>query len=569
MAFEDTIINNLATELRLAAAKSEFTDRVLREMGALNMAERRVEPGMIAWTSPQKREEQKRQTDLIDLFSDPAAHVRLLRPDWLPHSRSIDIVVNYIWWYTTLISDLFCGKAAEIEFGDKEPYLNEYAKNEAELPVYMSEWVPSAVLLGYLPLQVVKRDNIVDIIKVDQRNVWYRFTEGREGDFDWVAKKVYVDPKQVIDPRGKWEYNKDKRHDGCDGVVFEERHYRGFIYYFLYVVKGDYIAELLPPHWYDSSLPGYDEDGYCKVCTEFDGMLLNIVPTYLFHGKMISEAGSLLGLQTALNTAYTRINRVNNVFSSPKLVLPDTLIQLDYRTGEGLATALKHDVLFMSAEENRNAVAPQYLTWDAQLDYAYKEIVSLVNAMCTITQISPSFVVQENSAFPESAAAYRLKLTPTLNRVERMKTQFVRYLKRVLYAWAVKLKQVQLPRVATLANPDLLKVDFANINVSLVPALPQDDRFLVERMQGGPSVSLYRVLSEVDGMTDEEAADEEKKIRRDQQALDEGRNVIGGVGFGSPVEDGIGNSATPEIDTGGIGQDGPAPSLAGVGSAVT
>lgn len=556
--------NAYEANIRAAVRRSEFTQEVINKMAQRNDYARSLSASFddpdegYRWRTPEQVAQQVLFRKYRDLFFNEQEE--WLKPDWLKEGKSRYKRTNYCRFVTNTYADLMVGGGAEIKTEYK--VIDDYIEDEASIPMYVYKWVTMISALGCIGLQVVADNQGVDIMEVMPDILYPEFDEGGH-DYKSISKKYFIDQNKVKDPSGRWQWTKE--HDNkCDGIVFEECHYRGYINYYLYVVKDDFIIEMLPPNWYDAALPPLDpESGLCQVETGVSDFMLMIIPNVLIMKKYISDYDDIIDHQSSLNARNTQIARVLNIHADPKLMLPTTMQQSDPFTGKVTVRGLRDEVLFIDPEDNAVFV-PQYLTWQAQLEEAYKEADRDIDAILTMSQISAALVVRQDTGatFPESAVAYKMKLTPTLNRIKVKQGDFKKYLKRLLAVFINKLLEKgefdQTPDVGDISQAegaisetrDSLSVNTRikprDIDIEMLPAIPQDERFLVERAGGLQTASVERILKEVDGMSDRKLKEELAAIKRDEEtSMEAFGSETDGLKFGD-IE------TVPETQDGGL-----------------
>lgn len=592
----DSHIRNVMRWMRRFEVTSEIMDRVAarNERAQALSYEENQRP---TWRSAEDVERQARLKKYQDLFF--SEHEKHLKPDWLKEGRALYKTYNWCRFITNTFADIIVGGGADILVGDK--VIDDYLRDELELPIQFYKWIQMTSIFGFIALQVVEDNEGVDLIEVDPWLVYPEFKDSSGYDYKHISKKFIVRPEQVVDPSMRWQWFDRDRTQGHQ-IVFEERHFRGIIEYYLYVVEGNDIIETLPPAWYDPYLPEIDiESGLCLVETDIDDFMLMVVPNVLLMKKFVSDYDDLVTLQESYNTRGTQIGRILNIHADPKLLLPDTMKEIDPLTGRVIHRGLRDEILYISSEDNTQA-KPEYLTWNAQISEARDEMRSDRNAMLTLSYVSDSFIVSEdNPTFPESALAYKMRLTPTLNRAKVKAADFKKYMQRLLYVLIKVLnkhgsfdvpsdegatvpvdavgagaeqenpenpqfdmkpdtapEQVVPEQAAIDATFDIETLKPKDITLKFKPSLPQDERFLTERVGTGvQTVSRERLLKDVDGFSDEEIMEELKRIDEDSNAMNE--SVAGGSGlrFGEPFEDDMGMPkenipGQEEINTGGV-----------------
>lgn len=548
--------NYYEATLRVALQKSQYTQELVDRLAERNQYARtftgenlKNEERRLLWRTPEDKIRQEKFNCYFDLFRNKT-DVRL-RPEWLPTGKTMYKRLNFCRFITNVFADLTLGAGVEICTGNE--VIDTYLQDELQIQDRFYNWSRMGSIFGVFGAQVVVDDNGVDVVNVPPDQLYFDFEPCSDFDFRWIAKKLYVDPSRVQLPD---KVSEQLRQRKADGIVFEERHYVGAIEYYLYTVAGDEIVEVLDPRWYLDSLPALDENGICRVETNINDFMLQLVPNGMLMREFESDYDDIKDLQASVNVRATQINRILNIHANPKLMLPESMQQKDTYTGEIIVRGLRDEVLFLDPEDY--AHKPEYLTWDGQLEQAYKEIEQDIMAICTLAEISPMLIVHANQSFPESAVAYKMKLTPTLNKVKRKSDVMKRALQRLIWVLIVKLFQ-EGALDTTMAidpdfNPDSEKVDGQSVSVShdeayapmnvgkfigdfqprdisieFKPSLPHDDRFMVERLAGKQSLSLKTVLEQVDGLSEKQADEEIERIMQDMQGADEAAADMGGL----------------------------------------
>jgi len=552
-----SLVNRYKQDVETVFGAIETVDTII---GGVNERSAGFEEGdRPRWREPEDEARFEKYRVYKDLFFGD--HEKRIRPEWLAEGNSNYKTYNFCRFISKVYADLMMGKGVEVKTGSE--MVDDYIADVVGIADYMYNWVLQASVFGFVAIQIVSDSNGVDILEIEPELIFPKFNSGSGYDYEWIAKKHYVDPGEVIDPEGSWEFDKEGTGDGRDGIVFEERHYRGKIEYYLYVTAGNDILEMLPPRWYNRDLPELD-GRKCVVETGIKEFLLMIIPNILFMKQFVSDYDDIAPLQKSLNSRGTQIERILNVHADPKLMLPDSMQQKDHYTGQVSARGLRDEVIFVN-HETAQSFKPEYLTWSAELSAAETEMTRDVNMLCTFAEISPMLISRnESGSFPESAVAYKLKMTPSLNRAAVKSRGFVRYTQRIMWV-LIQLLDKQgnfkttdirddagvapvsmVPGAPATADAGTLTVaDDAgksknasdiiptDIEIRMIPALPQDDRFLAERLAGQASVSRHRVLIDVDSMSERQAAEEIKRIDNDLMAVEEQTGYDNGLGFTS------------------------------------
>ncbi len=187
------------------------------------------------------------------------------------------------------------------------------------------------------------------------------------------------------------------------------------------------------------------------------------------HISSITTSGTVYGyddyvpIDSILTEIMTRIAQVSSILdkhASPAMTGPVTMLATDPVTGERY---LKKDQFFaVSAGEEQ----PKYLTWDGQLDAAFREIELLLKQLYVITEMGESILgAGEGTGQAISGTAMRSKMAAPLITVRRL-TNVLTYPVR------------QLLHDVTTIGRDMIPAD--QISIEWNDGLPTDPREDVE-----------------------------------------------------------------------------------------
>lgn len=549
------LIDTWQANLLIAIGKSSFTQKIIQRIAEYDAYARQllefgddsvgVDKSRVRWRTPRDNVRFRMYQKWHDLYLNEQE--KWLCPDWLPTGKRFYKRYNFCRFVTQVFTDLLLGGGVEIHVGNSA--VDNYINNVMCLPDYFYDWAQKASVFGFCPLQIVCDGNGVDIISVDPSHIFWKWRDCTDDELDWVAKKTFISLDKLktnreidLDVGGRYTVT---------GGVFEERHYIGYIEYYFYLVDGDYIVKVLDPRCYIKGLPELNEDGICLFETGVNEFMLQLIPNTVFMREFYSDYRDIEDLQRSINLRATQRGRILNIHADPKLMVPDTMQQRDPYTGELVVRSLRDEVIFL--EPGDNFFKPEYLTWNAQLDAVERELDFDLRMLCTLAEISPTLIVNTDTTFPESAAAYKMKLTPTLNKVKRKERDFTKWMKRFLWVYIKKLYEENVfsmvsdtaidsgNNIKTSADKNsvvdisvgefLRYIKPSDIHLRFYPSLPQDERVLLERLGGLQSVSRHRVMKEVDGMSERQIESELELIREDQHQKDE--VVYGSSGDGN------------------------------------
>jgi len=169
--------------------------------------------------------------------------------------------------------------------------------------------------------------------------------------------------------------------------------------------------------------------------TKYPGLLFTFTPNWRLEDEFwgISDYYDLETIFDEINNRVSRISRVLDKHESPRLILPPGIMHFDEKTERWYVTKEDLEMMEVSGEdETVRGDLPKYLTWDAQLDAAFKQIDKLMQLAFLISETSPdAFGLREGGA-AESGRALKFRLIRLLAKINRKKLYFDQALKDVI-----------------------------------------------------------------------------------------------------------------------------------------
>jgi len=291
-----------------------------------------------------------------------------------------------------------------------------------------------------------------------------------------------------------------------------EQHEPGYIYNLLFV-RDESVApgERRLTQVALDTLPEYE--GMDEVVeTGLDYMPLFYVPN--FQGESywgISDYEGLEPFFEAINNRLTMMDTVLDKHVAPKIVMPPRFID-----AEGKVDLAGLEVINLQPGEE----PPSYLTWDAQLTAAEKQIDRLIDLVLLHSETSPSaFGIDRLGGVAESGRALWFRMLRTIAKINRKKMFFDAALRKALFC--AQEFEAQFGKGGyTPAEPEIEWQD----------GIPQD---LVEMIQNEATriaaglTSAESAIERLDGVDD--AGPEMERIAAEA----EGRKVLTGAPGGA------------------------------------
>lgn len=227
-----------------------------------------------------------------------------------------------------------------------------------------------------------------------------------------------------------------------------------------------------------------------------------------------SDYRDLEQLFFALNNRITKIDNILDKHSDPILAVPPGVID---EKGNVKKAALH---MFEVDNENSGFNKPEYIVWNANMEYAFKEIDKLVDLLYMfsgIAQASTGYSSDENgSGQAESGRALKFKLLATIRKRNQKKTYYDIVLKEMLEV------------AMTFGKAWNIQIDGASVTTPEKPAIDWGDGVLndtqeqideeVKRVENGLSSRADSIVR-LDGISPEEAAKKVKEIDAESAIL--------------------------------------------------
>lgn len=270
--------------------------------------------------------------------------------------------------------------------------------------------------------------------------------------------------------------------------------------------KGDELDKRVPL----SVLPEY-ADLKEQEDTGYDGLLVEHIPNWrlddMFWG--FSDYYDLESVFDALNNRISKIDRILDKHSDPKLILPPGSMQYDPRTRRYYIEKESIEVMEVDPLSTGDTNLPRYLVWDAHLDAAFKEIDKLLEMLMMMSETSPAAFGMDKSGIAESGRALKFKLLRTLAKINRKQLYFDAGLKNILYAAQV----LDVLYGEGDYEPEILRIEWSD-------GLPNDMMEMADIESTRKTAGLTSIrasIKRLDGLDGEELDKELEWISQDQE----------------------------------------------------
>lgn len=220
-----------------------------------------------------------------------------------------------------------------------------------------------------------------------------------------------------------------------------------------------------------------------------------------------SDYKDLEQLFFALNNRITKIDNILDKHSDPILAVPPGVID---EKGQVKKEALN---MFEVDNENPGFNKPEYIVWNANLEWAFKEVdkvVDLLYMFSGIAQASTGYSSDQAGGMAESGRALKFKLLATIRKRNQKIIYYDIALKEMLEtaldlgkAWNIKIDGEGVG-----ANTEKPTIDWGDGVLNDTQEMVDEE---IKRLEGGIS-SRADSLVRLDGITPDDAAKKVKEI---------------------------------------------------------
>lgn len=165
----------------------------------------------------------------------------------------------------------------------------------------------------------------------------------------------------------------------------------------------------------------------------------------IYYGE--GDYTGLLPLFDELNGRLSKIARILDRHAAPKLMLPPGTMDA---SGKVDAEALE----VIEADSEIYRWLPRYVTWEAQLEAAFRELEQVVKLILWTAEISPAALGLDGTSAPESGKALRLRFISTEHKVNRKKLYRGPAYRRLIRT-ALELQAVRLGKEAPAGDVEI------------------------------------------------------------------------------------------------------------------
>jgi hypothetical protein len=443
-----------------------------------------ISPGK-PWPPPTEAERLERYAQNRLLFEGKHEQVfrdwiRLLRED---QQATLEMVLNWHKRLTLLFADLLLGEPPRISAGDQDSPEQEAVERIIEDNGLFN--------VAYeVTLDVSRYGTGIFKVRYDGRAI----IEGQQPAI-WFPVVKPDNVKEIQAHVLAWTYEEDIQERGktvTKKYLQTEIHEKGRIITAKYPIENNIIGPALE---------------YKETETSIDEFLVvpvnNILTTDRVTG--LDDYSDLDSIIQELETRIAQISRILDKHADPNMYGPDSAMEMDPKTGEW-TFKIAGGKYFPVGEGEQ---PPGYVTWDGQLEAAFRQIDLLMEQLYILSETSAAAFGQLKAGLAESGTALRRLMMAPLAKVNRIRMRFDPALKEVL--WLASM----LEKTQGMAGA----IVFENIHIDWKDGLPDDEQELtqneVQRYTAGLT-SLESSLRRLYGLEGDALQKEIERIRGEQ-----------------------------------------------------
>lgn len=358
-----------------------------------------------------------------------------LKPNWYHarQGREQDAQTNYqAYNFLTVISDalvnLQMGNGVTIRTGIES--LDVMLNDDMKITEHIKKWTYETSVYGFVGIQIVSDEEAgtLEIHRILPHNLYVRRAANKDAEPLCISKKIFIPKEEIPDwdkiPAQELSNKKQPLSNvNMSGFVFEERHFKGMIENYLWVVNDNEITNRIPMKYY---MPEVED----IVLTGLQDFAITIIPNEERLGEYIGDWDNLLSINLSFNDRASRIGELLNKFEAPQMVVSETQATLDPSTGKVYYRVPRQGVIMVRPQDK---FTPTYLQPSVDTAGSENNLQALMRMVGIHSQVSLSLFDPAEMTKIESGRAYKLKLTPTIAKVDGRTTPQIEAWKKLIF----------------------------------------------------------------------------------------------------------------------------------------
>ena len=251
----------------------------------------------------------------------------------------------------------------------------------------------------------------------------------------------------------------------------------------------------------------------------------------VFNIRAFAVSGTVYGyddyvpLDAILAEIIVRVSQISAILdkhADPSMTGPLSMLSLDERTGQYKLERGKFYGI------NPEDTQPKYLTWDGQLDAAFKQLELLINQLYILSEMGAALAGGESgSANAVSGSAMRMKMVNPLAKARRVSNALTLPIRRLFSVIGSNMPDID-EKTGEPGSGEDTPLPFSHVSVQWEDGLPDDPREQIENCKLATGENKMLPLEDglmlYFGRSEAEATALAKKVR--EQALETQKEQI-------------------------------------------
>ncbi|MCY8668795.1 phage portal protein [Bacillus haynesii] len=330
---------------------------------------------------------------------------------------------------------------------------------------------------------------------IEQQNAEYVFPEHAVGNANKIIAYHVAVPYQPDQSKEIWN-------------LFVESHFAGRIEYSMFEMVP--LSYNLDGEVTTFKITGEFEKERRTVNTGVKFPLIVHIPNYATDDSWegIDDITELRPILDEINNRLSQIASILDKHSDPAIAVPIGSLQED-ASGQPTFRVGMDKVFEMTGKDD---IAPQYITWDGQLQNAFTELDKLVQYLLTVSEIPEVAIGKgESGTSGSSGLAIKWRMNSLLAKINRKRQYYNKGLKQVFM-------------IAQMLEKAVGKADYEFFTplIKFKDGLPKDEMEMANivstRTGGAVTMSQKTALMYLDDLTEEQADAELERIKEEEEA---------------------------------------------------
>lgn len=348
--------------------------------------------------------------------------------EWADYeNQSVHQPYNLCPLISAALTDLTVGGGCRINTGI--PEVDTLLNEDMQISSAVYQWLFEASVYGFVGVQVVANVDAgeMQLNRILPHNLYLQRSSNQDREPVCISKKIWMPLEEIPDwkniPPEDILWGSGITGSNADGFVFEERHFKGVVEYYLWVVKGPEITARIPLRY-------FRDDLIDAQLTGLSDFAITILPNEQVIGRHKGDWDDLADINRNFNDRASRVNELLNKYEAPNLMVGETQATLDPVTGKTYFRTPRQGVILVRPQDK---FEPKYLQPSVATSGSENNLMFLLKMLAMHAQVSPALLDPDKMDGIQSGVAYKLRLTPTLAKVNRRRVGQQESVKRLVF----------------------------------------------------------------------------------------------------------------------------------------